>query len=128
MQPSGFEIPDQVREMADRSVDQARKALEQFLDATQRAVANAEGSAKSLSESAADVNKQALAYIEENIAETFDLAHRLIQARTMEEMTALQQEYIRRQMSTVADRGKQLGDMIGRGTAKATKASMKPGS
>ena len=125
MQPSAFEIPEQVRDMADRSVDQARKSLEQFLDATQKAVANVEGSAKSLSDGAADVNRQALAFIEENIAESFDLAHKLIQARTVEEMTELQQAFVRRQMATAADRSKQLGDMIGRAANAAAKTAMK---
>ena len=48
MQTNRFEIPDKMREMADRSVEQAKKAFEQFLDATQKAVTTAEGSAKSL--------------------------------------------------------------------------------
>ena len=63
MQPTQFEIPEQMREVADRSVDQARKAFEQFLEATGQAIANAEGSAKSLREGAADVNRQALAFV-----------------------------------------------------------------
>ena len=65
MQTTRFEIPEKMREMADRSVEQAKKAFEQFLNATQKAVATAEGSAKTLRDSAADVNRQALAYIEE---------------------------------------------------------------
>ena len=80
--------------MADRSVEQAKKAFEQFLDATQKAVTTAEGSAKSLRDSTADVNRQALAYIEDNVSASFDFAQRLIQARTMEEIAALQREFI----------------------------------
>ena len=62
MQRTPFDIPEQMRDVADKSVDQARKAFDQFMDATQKAVAKAEGSAKSLSEGAADLNRQTLAY------------------------------------------------------------------
>jgi len=123
MQPNGFEIPEQIRDMGDRSVEQARKALEQFLDAAQKAVVSAEGSARSLSDGAADVNRQTLAFFEENIVESFDLAHQLVQARTVQEMTDLQQAFLRRQMSSAADRGKQLSEMIGRYTSAAAKTA-----
>ncbi len=89
MQRTPFEIPDQMREVADRSVEQAKKAISQYLDATQQAVAKAEGSAKSMRDGAAEVSRQALAFVEENVAASFDFAHRLVQARTVEEIAAL---------------------------------------
>jgi len=125
MQPTRFEIPQQMREAADKSVGQARKAFEQFLDATQKAVASAEGSAKSMGEGAADLSRQSLAFVEENIAASFDLAQRLVQARTVEEMAALQQEFLRRQMAAAAEQGKQLGAMVGRVAGEAIQKAEK---
>ena len=119
MQPTRFEIPEQMREVADKSVKQARSAFEQFLDATQKAVAQAEGSTKFMGEGAADLSRQSLAYLEENIAASFDLAQRLVQARTMEEMAALQQEFLRRQMAAAAEQGKTLGAMAAKAAAPA---------
>ena len=104
MQPTPFEIPKQMRDAADRSVDQARKAFQRFLDAARKAAAAAEGSAKSLGEKTADINRQALAFVEGQIAASFDLAQRLAQARTIEEMAALQEEFLRRQMEAVASK------------------------
>ena len=132
MQPTRFEIPEQMREVADRSVSQARKAVEQFLEATQKALASAEGKAKSagvrVNEGAGDLSRQSLAFAEQNIAASFDLAQRLVQARTIEEMTALQQEFLRRQMATVAEQGKDLGAMAGRAAGAAVrKTGKKPG-
>src|SRR5215212_7176640 len=121
MQPPSFQIPEKMREMADKSVEQAKKAVDQFLDATQKAVATAEGSAKSLREGAADVNRQALAFIEDNIAASFAFAQRLVQARTVEEMAALQREFVQAQMKTAADQGQQLGHMMGKAASSATK-------
>jgi phasin len=122
MQRTPFDIPDQMRDAADKSVDQARRAFDQFLDATQKAVAKTEGSVKSMREGAADLNRQALAYVEENIAASFDLAQKLVRAHTVEEVAAIQQEFLRRQMQAAADQGKALGTMMGR----AAKDTMPP--
>ena len=125
MQPPRFEIPEQVREVADKSVGQARKAFEQFLDATQKAMSTAETSARSVTEGAADVSRQSLSFVEENVAASFDLAQRLVQARTPQEIAALQQEYIRRQMKNLTEQGKQLGEMAARAAGDAGRKARK---
>jgi phasin len=110
-----------MREIADRSVDEAKKAFGQFIEATHQAVAKVEGSATSLSEGAADINRQALAFVEENISASFDLASKLVRARTVEEVAALQQEFLERQMAAAAKQGMQLSDMATRAMKKANK-------
>ena len=100
MQPTRFEIPEQMRDAANRSVDQAKKAFEQFLDAVGRATATAEVSAKSLGMNTADFNRQARAFV----VASFDFVQRLAQARTFEEMTALQQDFLKRQMEAIASK------------------------
>ncbi|MEQ9688560.1 MAG: phasin family protein [Bauldia litoralis] len=114
-----FDIPDQIREITDKSVNQAKKALEQYLDATQQAVSKAEGSTRSAQEGAAEVNRQALAFVEENVASSFDLAQRLVQARTIEEIAALQKEYFAKQMQNLTEQGKSLSAMMERAAGKA---------
>jgi len=125
MQPTHFEIPEQMRDVAEKSVNQARSAFEQFLNATQKAMATAEGSAKAVSGGAADLSRQSLAFAEENLAASFDLAQRLVQARTVQEIAALQQEFIRRQMKAMTEQGKTLGEMAGRAAGEAAKKTKK---
>ena len=125
MQPTPFDIPEQMRDAADKSVNQAKKAFDDFIDATQKAVAKAEGSAKSLREGAADVNRQALAFVEENVAASFDVAHRLVRARSVEEVAAIQQEFMQRQIRNLAEQGKNLGAIMGRATTAAADKSKK---
>jgi phasin len=132
MLPPKIEIPEQMRDAADKSVSQARKAVEQLLDATQKALASAEGAAKSkgvkVDEGAGDLSRETLAFAEQNIATSFDLAQRLVQARTIEEMTALQQEFLRRQMAAAVEQGQTLGEMAKRVAGDAMpKAGKKPG-
>ncbi|HET7716297.1 MAG TPA: phasin family protein [Bauldia sp.] len=119
MQRTPFEIPEQMREVADRSVEQARKAIEQYLEATQKAVAKAEGSARSVREGAAEAGRQALAFVEDNVSATFDFAHRLVQARTVEEIAALQKEFLQKQMASLTEQGKSLGEIMGRAATDA---------
>ena len=119
MQRTPFDIPVQMRDAADKSVEQARRAFDQFIDATQKAVAKAEGSVKSMREGAADVNRQALAFVEENIAASFDLAQKLVRAHTIEEVAAVQQEFLQRQMAAAAEQGKAIGTMMGRAAKSA---------
>ncbi len=108
-----------MRQAADRSVDQARAAFEQILDATHKAVAGAEGSAKTIGEGAADVGRQALAFAEENVAASFDLAQKLARARTLEEVTALQQEFVQSRMTAAVEQGRQIGGMVSRAAGGA---------
>ncbi len=119
MQRTPFEIPDQMRQAADKSVDQAKKAFDQFMDATQKAVAKAEGSMKTARDGAAELNRQALAYVEENVAASFELAQQLARATTVEEVAAIQQAFFKRQAANAAEQAKSLGTMMGRATTEA---------
>jgi len=84
------------------------------MEATRDAVVKAEGSATSLREGGADIQRQAMSYMEENINSSFDFAERLVRARTLEEIAKIQQEFVKAQMQAVADQGKSLGEMMGR--------------
>lgn len=121
MQRTPFDIPDQMRDAANRSINQAKKALDQFITATQKAATDAETSASSMREGGAFIQRQVMAYVEENIAASFDFAERLVKARTLEEIAAIQQEFVARQMQSAAAQGKGLGEMASRTAPGATK-------
>jgi hypothetical protein len=118
MQRTGFEIPEQMRRAADDRLGEARKAVEQVLEATEQALSQAAGSTKWMGEGTADVQRQAFAYLGENIGASFDLAQRLVQVRTVEEFGALQQEFVRRQVAAMVEQGSALGDMFMRAAAE----------
>ena len=125
MQRTGFEIPEQLRKSADERLDEARKAVEQVLEATEKALSQASGSSKWMGEGAADVQRQAFAYLEENVGASFDLAQRLVKGRTMEEIAATQQEFIRRQMTAMVEQGSALGEMAMRAATEFTRKPKK---
>jgi phasin len=119
--PTAFEIPEQMRSLADKSVDEARRAFDQFISAGQKALETAQGSARSAQEGMSDANRQALAYLEENVAASFDLAQRIVRAKTVDEIATLQQEFLRRQMEAAAAQGKAIGETFVRAANEAAK-------
>ncbi len=120
MTSNPFEIPDTLRDAAAKSVEEAKKAFDQYIEATGKAVSTSEGAARSASENATDMTRQTLSFVENNVAASFDLAQRMVQARTVEEIAALQQEYLRRQAAAMAEQGQALGAAVTRMAKQTT--------
>lgn len=112
-----FEIPEQMRAFADKSVDQAKKAFDDFMSATAKAVEKSEASAKSMQTGARDVNRQALAFLEANVAASFDFAQQLVRARTVEEIGQIQQAFLQKQAEAAQSQTRDMADTIGKAAA-----------
>jgi len=117
-----FEIPQEVRDSAAKGVDDAKKAFDQFLEATNKAVSTGEGTSQAAAQSAAEMGRQTLSFVEENITASLSLAQRMVQARTVEEITALQQEYLRHQATAMAQQGQALGRAASKMAKDATES------
>jgi phasin len=120
-----FDIPPEVGALAEKGVEQARKAVEGFMAVAQRTISTFEGRAESARKNARDVGQRAIVFAERNIADSFDFAARLVRARDVNEMLQLQGEYIRTQMQTLADQAKELGNQTSKiaGEASGTKSA-----
>jgi phasin len=92
--------PDDMRDLAERSVEQARRAFEGFLGAAEQTVASFERRSESLQTASRDVTRRAFAYAGDNIGAAFDLAQKLARARDYEEVVRLQMEFLRLQMAS----------------------------
>jgi len=107
-----FEIPNELRDFAERSVDQARKAFEGFVNVAQKTVGTVEGAATNAQSGAKSVGAQILSYTEENVNAAFDLAHKLVQAKDPQEALAVQSEFLKAQLNTLQAQAKELGALI----------------
>lgn len=94
-----MEVPEQVREFAEKSVDQAEKAISSFMDAASRSVAVVPGPMT-------DVAKQALAITEKNLKASFEHARKLMQAKDIGEVMQLQTDFLRNQFGVATDQFK----------------------
>lgn len=120
MKNSGLEIPQEMRAMAEKSVEQARKAFEGYMDAATKAMNTAGGSAGTVQAGASELNRKIMGFAEDNVAASFAFAERLVRAKDVEEVLRLQAEFTRSQMQSLADQAKAIGSTAAR-AAEASK-------
>jgi phasin len=101
-----------MRDFAEKSVDQARKAFEGFIGAAQKAASQADETASSVQTNAKAVGGKAFSFAEDNVRAAFDHAQRLVRAKDVQEVMSLQSEFLRAQLATLQDQAKQLGSSL----------------
>lgn len=104
-----YDIPPEMREFAERSVAQARKAFEGFMGAVHKTSGALEGTAVA---SAKDVSAKAVAFAESNVNSAFDLADKLVHAKDVQDVLAIQAEYLKEQLAAIESQMKELGDAV----------------
>ena len=104
-----YEIPTEMREFAERSVEQARKAFDGFIGAAQKAVDNAHGSAESARANTQEATMKAIAFAENNIAAAFDFAQKLVKSKDLTEVMQHQSDFLKSQVATFQNQIKELG-------------------
>ena len=107
--PPNFEVPTQMRQFAEQSLEQARKAVDGFLNTAQKTVATFETQTNAAQSGAKDVGQKAMGFAEQNIANSFEFAQKLVRAKDIQEVMALQQEYLAHQMKAMSEQAKDLG-------------------
>ncbi len=106
MSASPFDVPNDLRDFAERSVEQARKAFDGFLSVAQRTAGDATLPGQAGVKSVA---AHVLGYTGQNVNAAFDLANRLVRAKDPQEVFALQSEYLKSQLSNLQTQAKELG-------------------
>lgn len=119
----GMDIPDSVRQMAEKNVDQAKAAYSQFLDMARKAQDMASQSSGAMTRAAMDVQGEVMRYTQQNIEAGFQAAADLARARDMKEFFEIQSRHAQRQMQTYAQQAQELGRLM---TQAAQKAQNKP--
>jgi phasin len=112
MTNSPFEVPNELREFAERSVEQARKAFEGFLAVARRTADAADDAANTTQAGAKSVGAHVLAYAEQNVNAAFELANKVVRAKDPQEALALQGEYLKTQLTALQTQAKKLGVIL----------------
>lgn len=114
-----FEIPKEVRSMAEASFDQARRAFESMIASAQHTATTIEGKGESVRAGAKDIAAKAVSYAEKNVAASLDYAQNLLQAKDLSEVLRLHGEYVQAQMKTLAEQASEIGQIASRATLDA---------
>jgi phasin len=117
---TNFEIPEQIRTFAEKSIEQAKKAVEDFIAATHQAVSKVETSSTSAASGALDLNKKVLSLAEENLTVAFEHAQKLIHAKDPQELLKLQGDFLKAQAASFGEQVRQIGDAAAKTVSSIT--------
>jgi phasin len=109
-----LEVPAELRDLAEKTIEQAEKAFGMFFDAASKSMTAVPGPGT-------DISKQALAFTEQNMKAAFEHARKLIHATDLQEAMRLQSEFLRSQFTNAGDHMREITGAVMSTTKDATK-------
>jgi phasin len=116
-----FEIPKDMRSMAEASFEQARNTFEKFIAGAQAAADSLSARTATVGAGAKDVSAMAFSYAEKNVQASLDYAQALVHAKDLSEVMRLHREYVQAQMRSVAEQASEMGQIMSRAAMDAAK-------
>lgn len=108
-----FEIPQQMRELAEKNIEQARMAYGQFMDAmTQAMTAWLSAPSDAVTSGFKAVQERAIQFAKENAEGGFALADDLTKAQDLQDVLRLQGSFVQKQMGSYAKQAQELGRLM----------------
>ena len=113
MPQNQFEIPQELRQLAEENVERARQLYLQFMNGVEHAM-----SVWSASRSDAimpgfdDVRERAAKFAKENADAAFKLAKEVANAKDLQELLSLQSRYVQSQMQWYAEQTQEFGELM----------------
>ena len=106
-----FDVPGAMRDLAEKSVSQARQAFDSFISAARGTASKVQGSAEAARNSAQEISARGFEAAEQNVNAALDLAQKLARAKTMQEAMQLQSEFVSSQLAAIQGQAKELGSL-----------------
>lgn len=91
-----LEVPAELRDLAEKTIEQAERAFQMFFDAASKSMTSVPGPA-------AEISNQALSLTEQNIKTAFEHARKLVHATDLEEAMRIQSEFLRSQFTNAGE-------------------------
>jgi phasin len=101
------QIPEQIRDLAEKNFEKAREAFLGFIGAAQKAT----GAAEALPSSAKEAVTKAITFAESNVNAAFDLAQKLLHAKDVQEIFTIQTEFAKNQLQAIQSQAKEFGEL-----------------
>jgi len=122
-----FDIPQSMRDIAERNIDQAREAYERFMDMTKKAQAMTPTASGPIGTGTDRLQRKALDFAEENMEASFSFATQIAQASDMTEALRLQQQYAQEQMQAYIEQTQAMTEAMTKLAGKAQETAKKGG-
>ena len=109
-----LEVPAELRDLAEKTIDQAEKAFAMFFDAAGKSMTAMPGAGT-------DISKQALTFAEQNMKAAFEHARKLVHATNLQEAMQIQSDFLRSQFTTAGEHMRQITGNVMSAAKDATK-------
>ncbi|MBR1225309.1 MULTISPECIES: phasin family protein [unclassified Bradyrhizobium] len=116
-----FEIPKEMRSMAEASFEQARQTFEKFLSSAHQAAGSFEDHGAAARTNVKEIGSKAVAFAEKNVQTSLDYAQALLKAKDLTEVMRLHSEYVQGQMRALAEQASEMGQIVSRAAMDAAK-------
>ena len=104
-----FEPPQELREFAGRTVEQARKLCNDFFATARKAATGFNGAQFPSGVGAHDFVSKCLDYAEQNTNAGFDYAARLVRAENLQQAMEIQAEFVKGQFMAIQQQWQEVG-------------------
>jgi phasin len=115
-----IQIPEELRDFAEKSVDQAQKVFENMIEAAQKALDA--GKSQPLAAPVVDSIRSSLDFTDKNMKAAFDHTKKMMRAKDMPEAMQLQMEFVKSQFTAFQGQMTKLAGAAGAEVEKAKKA------
>lgn len=100
-----LEVPAQIKEVAEKTIDQAERGFSAFIEAASKSVSM-------IPNPTTDMSLKALSLTEQNMKAAFDHAKKLLQANDLQEAMRLQTEFLKAQYEAATEQLKEMGTSV----------------
>ena len=118
--PMNFQVPEEMRTMAEKSLEQTRQALDSFLGAARRTAETMEQTTDKVQASSKDMAQKTLSAVEQNLRTSLDYAERFVRAKDLQEAAQIQAEFVRSQAEAMQAQMKEFGSAAQSAMGQAT--------
>jgi hypothetical protein len=112
-------VPTEVRDFADRSVEQAKRAFGGFIGAVTEAMQGEAAQPAAAPASSLKLSRLAVAFAQRNVQGAFDLARDMVNAKDLSQVLELQRQFLETQMRALKKQMQTLGQAPAAEGAKA---------
>src|SRR6266478_2634512 len=96
-----LEVPAELRDLAEKTIDQAEKAFGMFFDAAGKSMTSMPGAGT-------EISRQALSFTEQNMKAAFEHARKLVHATDLQEAMRIQSEFLKSQFTNAGEHMRQI--------------------
>src|SRR5580704_16919856 len=108
-----LEVPAELRDLADKTIEQAEKAFGMFFEAATKSMNSVPGGGT-------EISKQALTFTEQNMRAAFEHARKRVHATDLQQAMQLQSDFLRSQFTNAGDHMRQITGAV---MSKATETA-----